>query len=127
MLATLRLLIIMTTALLMASCSHYNYTFSSNLDKEKFQQYFAPSRVEIYDYDEQMPANSQYLGLVSGESCQVKKHLMQANEQDARTNARRNADKLNANAIVFTGCAHNKTKQCHTLVICYGKAYQIMQ
>jgi len=120
-----RLLILITTALLIISCS--NYTFTSNIDKEKFQQYFAPSRVEIYDYDEQIPANHQYIGLVSGESCQTKKHFMQASEQDARTAARRQAAKLNANAIVFTGCAHNKTRQCHSLVICYGKAYQITQ
>ncbi len=119
----MHLLIVITTALFITSCS--NYRFSSNIDKEKFQRYFAPSRVEIYDYEEQVPANNQYIGLVSGESCQTKKHLMQANEQDARTNARRQAAQQQANAIVFTGCAHQQTKQCHTLVICYGKAYQI--
>jgi RcsF protein len=123
--ATQCLLLLITTVLFITSCS--NYTFSSNIDKAKFQQYFAPSQVKIYDDVQHMPATNRYLGAVSGESCQTKAHLMQANKQEARTNARHQAAKLSANAIIFTGCAQNKTKQCLSLVICYGQAYQIKQ
>jgi len=102
---------------------------STNLDKENFQQYFAPTSVKIYQTEQDFPSSYQFIGAVEGQDCQVKPHLASPDKIIARTHARAQAFKKNANAIIFTGCAliedDNASKQCLSTLVCYGKAYFI--
>ena len=118
---------------LIASCSG-NYTFNSNLDKKHIAEYFAPSKVAIYHNESELPKPYAYTGLVEGQDCQLKAHHAQPNKVIARTNARKLAYKMGANAVIFTGCAlidtkapqgvkTSEVKQCHAQLVCYGKAY----
>jgi RcsF protein len=109
--------------LLLSSCT--NYTFSTNLDKQNFTNYFAVGAVTVYKSDAQLPAFKNYIGMVDGEACQAKENGVPATKSDARTAARKKAYKIKANAVVFTGCATSQTKQCQPLVICYAKAYHV--
>lgn len=106
-----------------------NYEPSSNLDSANFIHYFSPSRVTIYDDETDIVLPHRFLGLVEGESCQAKAHHVVADELAARTDARRNAYKLNANGIVFTACvlieAQSQQSECVTTRVCYAKAFQI--
>jgi RcsF protein len=109
--------------LLLTSCS--NYTFTSNINKDKITNYFAPSYVRVYNKETQLPTAHQYIAMVEGESCQQKASDALANKAEARTTARRKAYKLKANAVVFSKCVELKTKQCNQLLICYAQAYQV--
>ncbi|MBL4910014.1 MAG: rcsF protein [Alteromonadaceae bacterium] len=111
------------SSLLLSSCS--NYTFSTNIDKQNFTNYFAAGAVTVYENDAQLPAFKDYIGMVDGEACQSKKNSAPVSKSDARTAARKKAYKIKANAVVFTGCATNQTKQCQQLIICYAKAYHV--
>ncbi|MFD2166463.1 Rcs stress response system protein RcsF [Thalassotalea euphylliae] len=104
-------------------------TVNTNLDRENFEHYFSPSRVAIYESEQNFIGKYQFIGAVEGENCQAKAHLAAPDPIEARTEARRAAYQLGANAIVFSGCAEieDKTKHCHASVICYGKAYQVEQ
>ncbi|PCI62828.1 MAG: rcsF protein [Gammaproteobacteria bacterium] len=108
---------------LLSSCS--NFTVTTNIDKEKFKDYLSPQYVTIFENEAQLPTFNQYIGLVEGESCQLKPYLASPSKIDARTQARRRAYKMQANAVVFTNCAQRKTERCHQLLICFGKAYQV--
>jgi len=121
----LPLLIASTLLSLLSSCS--NYTFTSNLDQENIKDYFAPSSVTIYENDTQLPTIKQYISAVEGESCQIENNDPPANKIEARTQARKKAFKLKANAVVFSNCTQTQTKQCTQLVICYAKAYQVQK
>lgn len=108
-----------------------NYIPSTNLDNSNFIHYFSPGRVTIYQNEQEITAPKRFIGLVEGESCQAKAHHVLPDEQDARTDARRNAYKINANGIVFTGCvlietqALGQSNECVNTRVCYGKAFQI--
>ena len=106
-------------------CSHFST--STNLDRSNFNDYFSPSHVTIYKDEKDFTGAYKYLGLVEGEDCQVKAHHAKPDEIIARTNARKHADKLNANAVVFSGCAlinnDEPSEQCIATTVCYGKAY----
>jgi len=119
------LLVSSSLLILLSSCS--NYSFTSNLDKENIKNYFAPTSVTIYKNNTQLPKIKEYIAAVEGESCQIKISDASANKIDARTQARRNAYNLKANAVVFTGCTQAQTKQCAQLIICYAKAYQVQE
>jgi len=125
--ATQRLTIVLF-AILLASCSS-NYQVTTNLDKENFQQYFAPTSVKIYQSEQKFNSAYQFVGAVEGQDCQTKGHHAAPNEITARTHARARAFEKNANAIIFTGCAliadDKSSKQCISTLVCYGKAYFI--
>ena len=104
-------------------------TISTNLDRENFAHYFSPGQVKVVENEQAFASRYKLLGMVEGESCQAKPHLAAPDRIEARTQARRHAYQLGANAIVFSGCAEitpqANSKQCHASVICYGKAYQV--
>lgn len=110
---------------LLQGCSHF--TTSTNLDSRNFDNYFSASHVIIYSNEKEFKSTYQYIGLVEGEDCQAKAHYAKPDEIIARTNARKHADKIKANAIIFTGCAlinnNQSEKQCVATTVCYGKAY----
>jgi len=108
------------------SCSG-KFDSSSNLDAKNFANYFAPSNVEIYTSIDAFNGQYKYIGLVEGEACQAKEHHAKPDEIIARTEARKKASELKANAIIFTGCTlltgEGTTRQCVASTICYGQAY----
>ncbi|WP_448212171.1 Rcs stress response system protein RcsF [Colwellia sp. MEBiC06753] len=119
-------LIAVTTSLLAVSCAPIS-TVETNLDRKNFEHYFSPGQVTIYKQESEFDGKYKMLGMVEGESCQVKPHHAAPDVIDARTDARRAAYQLGANAIVFSGCTQVQTKECHAVAICYGKAYQVEQ
>jgi RcsF protein len=115
-----------------------NYQVSTNLDQDNFQDYFSPSKVTIYQQETEFTNLYKYLGAVEGEDCQLKPHHVAPDKINARTAARGKAFAQGANAIIFTGCAlidqtnsQNNSlltnKQCHAVMVCYGKAYKIAE
>lgn len=116
------------------SCSS-NYAVSTNLDKDNINQYFSASKVTIYEKETNIPGPYKFIEGVEGQDCQQRPHHAAPDEINARTQARQQAFSLGANAIVFSGCAQltpeklaelnqsNDAKQCHALVICYGRSF----
>ncbi len=117
------------------SCSgHY---VSTNLDKDNFSNYFSASNVNIYSSEKEIIGSYKLIGSVEGQDCQIKPHHAEPDKINARTQARQQAFAINANGVVFTGCAllgqeelaqlnnSNDARQCHAIVICYAKAYSI--
>lgn len=102
------------------------YELKSNIDPEAFDTYFAPSSVDIYETVSLLPAEHELVGMVEGEDCQKAPHLAAPDEIRARTQARQHAHKLEANAIIFSGCAEIENPQCHSALICYGSAYRVI-
>ncbi len=119
---------IVTCSLLLSSCAKIS-TINTNLDRENFAHYFSPAEVKIFESEQEFPGKHKMLGMVEGAHCQAKAHLASPDKIEARTEARRSAFQLGANAIVFSGCAEvgnqGDNRQCHASVICYGKAYQV--
>lgn len=111
-------------ALLLCSCASIT-SVKTNLDGENFRNYFAPTSVEIFNDEQKFPSQYTFIAGVEGQSCQETPEHVVADEITARTDARKNAYQLKANAIVFSSCTTISTKQCHQQVICYGKAYRI--
>lgn len=114
--------------LLLSSCSS-NFTGRGNLDSQNFRDYFAPSKVTIYASTDEFKGKHKYIGLVDGEDCQAKQHHAEPDNIIARTEARKKAYHLKANAIVFAGCVlltgKNTSKQCVSSTVCYGQSYFI--
>lgn len=120
---------VITCTLLLSSCAKIS-TVNTNLDRENFTHYFSPGEVKIFESEQAFPGKYQMIGMVEGAHCQAKAHLAPPDKIEARTQARRNAYQLGANAIVFSGCAEvghqqSESRQCHASVVCYGKAYQV--
>lgn len=115
---------------LLTSCAS-QYHVSTNLDKQNFKDYFSPSKVKIYQTEQDFPARYKALGLVEGESCQTKEHQAPPNEIDARTDARKKAYDKGANGIIFSGCALIENDQadrvCLRTRVCYGRAFYLEQ
>jgi len=117
---------------LLTNCSS---SVSTNLDKKNFQEYFSAATVEVYQHEQDIPTHHQFIGVVEGQDCQEKAHHAKPDKINARTKARQQAYKKQANGIVFTACAElsheeltqlsqsSDTQQCYALTICYGKAY----
>lgn len=123
MLLTLRFATVFSV-LLLAGCS--NYEFSSNVDKENFDEYFKPSQVTIYSKEELKTLDYQLLGVVEGSSCQEESNDLPADIKQARTNARINAADMNANGIVFQSCINfEQDNTCISNIICYGRAIDV--
>ena len=128
-------LLISSLFLLLAGCSTNN--ISTNLDKENFSDYFSASNVKIYSSEKSINAHYQFVGAVEGQDCQMKAHHAAPDEINARTQARQQAFKKNANGVVFSGCAlltheqlsqmngSNDAQQCYAVVVCYAKAYAV--
>lgn len=116
--------------LLSAGCAKIN-DISTNLDRDNFKNYFSPTRVKIVTSEKEFTGHYKFLGLVEGESCQEKAYHAVPNEIDARTEARRQAYKLEANAIIFSQCVMIETdkaaKYCIASTVCYGRAYKVEQ
>jgi len=113
------------SALFIVGCS--NYQFSSNVDKENFDEYFKPSQVTVYSKSDLQTLDYQFLGAVEGSSCQRNSNDIPADIKEARTNARINAANMNANGIVFQSCIDFESdKSCISNVICYGRAIDVM-
>lgn len=124
MLFTIRLIPVISSLLLLG-CS--NYQFSSNVDKENFDEYFKPSQVTIYDKSELTLLNYELLGAVEGSSCQEEPNDLPADIKEARTNARINAADMHANGIVFQSCIEfEQDKTCVSNIICYGRAIDVI-
>ncbi|GAA6206620.1 MULTISPECIES: Rcs stress response system protein RcsF [Thalassotalea] len=119
------------------ACSS-RYQVQTNLDNLNFKDYYSPAAVTIYQNEQSMLKNKntessqaapkyQYLGAVEGDDCQEKAHHQAPDEINARTNARRKAYDLGANAIIFSGCAliekNEADKKCLATTVCYGRAY----
>lgn len=104
---------------------------STNLDRENFKHYFSPTQVNIVESEKEFAGKYKFIGLVEGEYCQEKAHHAVPNEIDARTEARRKAYKLKANAIIFSQCVmieeDKAAKHCVASTVCYGRAYQVEQ
>ena len=112
------------STLLLAGCS--NYQFSSNVDKENFDEYFKPSQVKMYEKSDLEDLDYQLLGAVEGSSCQQESNQVPADVKEARTNARINAADMNANGIVFQSClTFEADKTCVSNIICYGRAISV--
>jgi RcsF protein len=122
--------IILLMAILGASCAKIN-DVSTNLDRENFKHYFSPTKVKIYSSEKEFVGKAKFLGLVEGESCQEKVHHAAPNEIDARTEARRQAYQLEANAIIFSQCVliedDEAAKNCLATTVCYGRAFKLEQ
>lgn len=114
--------------ILLTSCAN-QLSVSTNFDKENFQHYFSPGKVTVYQESADIIKKATFLGLVEGEDCQQKKHHEAPSNALARTDARRRAYNINANAIVFTSCTlvndNEADKQCVASTVCFGKAFHI--
>jgi len=123
MLLRIRLIALLTIVVL-SGCS--SYQFSSNLDKENFDEYFKPSQVTVYSKADLKDLDYQFIGAVEGSSCQEAVNERPADIKEARTNARINAADMNANAIVFQSCLNFPAdKVCVSNIICYGRAFDV--
>lgn len=115
---------------LAVGCAKIN-DISTNLDRDNFKHYFSPTKVKIVESEKELTGKYKFVGLVEGESCQAKAHHAAPNEIDARTQARRKAYELEANAIIFSRCVmieeDQAAKYCIASTICYGRAYQVEQ
>ncbi|WP_022942515.1 Rcs stress response system protein RcsF [Psychromonas hadalis] len=111
---------------LLSGCSHYSFT--SNLDKENFDEYFKPSQVTVYSKSDLQDLDYQLISAVEGSSCQQAKKDLPADIKEARTNARINAANMNANGIVFQSCINFATdKTCISNIICYARAIDVTE
>ena len=115
---------------LAVGCAKIN-DISTNLDRDNFKHYFSPTKVKIVESEKELTGKYKFVGLVEGESCQAKAHHAAPNEIDARTQARREAYELEANAIIFSRCVmieeDQAAKYCVASTVCYGRAYQVEQ
>lgn len=120
--------ILIVGVILCAGCAKIS-NISTNLDRENFKHYFSPTKVAIVEKEQDLTTKFKFIGLVEGESCQEKSYHSAPNEIDARTEARRNAYKLGANAIIFSQCViiedDKAAKQCLASMVCYGRALQV--
>ncbi|MEW6996453.1 Rcs stress response system protein RcsF [Colwelliaceae bacterium BS250] len=112
--------------LLLLLCSSCSSNVDTNLDKENFEEYFSVGSVHVFENEDEFTGASHFVGLVEGEDCRVKENGIPANAREARTDAREKAAALNANAVVFTSCTLIEDPQCLEVMVCYGKAYQVV-
>lgn len=121
---------LISLVVLTSSCAEIN-NVSTNLDRKNFEEYFAPTKVTIYEDEKDFLDNHyEYAGLVEGQDCQLKEHHAAPDPIRARTQARSKAHELGANAIVFSNCAvidqsTLSNSSCLSTVICYGSAYKV--
>lgn len=115
---------VLVSTLFLSACSSYQFT--SNIDKENFDEYFKPSQVTIYSKSQLSSLEHVVLGAVEGSSCQEKTNQTPADIRQARTNARINAANMNANGIIFQSCLNFEADEsCVSNIICYGQALAV--
>lgn len=126
---------ILSTVFLIAACS--NKHVSTNIDKDNFTHYFSPATVKIYEHESEIETQYKYIGIVEGQDCQIKPHHAAPDKINARTKARNQAFKLQANGVIFTGCAlltpeklaklneSSDAQHCNAIIICYAKAFAV--
>lgn len=104
-----------------------SYTVSTNLDKENFVEYFKPGQVTIIEREQLEKYNYLEIGVVEGEACQEKAHYAEPTDVEARTDARRKAADMGANAIVFQQCMMTEPSNdsCYKVKLCYGRAIKV--
>lgn len=112
--------------LILSNCSG-NYTFDSNVKLDNAEEYFSASHVKIYNNVNEFPGASELIGLVEGDDCQEKPHHAAPDAINARTKARQMAYSKKANGVIFTSCINIDTQQCIAQMVCYGKAYKIVE
>lgn len=103
-----------------------DYTFSTNLDRENFRDYFAPSRIKVYQ-SISPPAQFKSLGKIVGESCKRQDNDVPPTIDAARIDAQRQASRIGANALIIEHCSTIKGKEakpCVEVVRCSGQAIQ---
>lgn len=119
-----RFIITALTTILLTACGHFD--FSSNVDKQNFENYFKPSQVTVYEKSQLADLDYQFIGAVEGSSCQEAEKDRPADIKEARTNARIRAAEMNANGIVFQSClTFKKDSACVSNIICYGRAIDV--
>lgn len=118
-------LLLIVTIGLVSACSS-SVEVETNLDAENFESYFATGSVVVYQDESEFNGPANFVGIVEGESCKAKENSVPANAADARTEARKQAAELNANAVIFTSCTLIEDQQCLEMMVCYGKAYQVV-
>ena len=117
----MRFIVVLGFSTLLSACSHFE--FSSNIDKDNFNEYFKPSQVTIYEKSELSKLDYAFIGAVEGSSCQTEENDRAADVKEARTDARIKAANLHANGIVFQSCiTFPADAACKSNIICYGKA-----
>lgn len=126
---------ILSIVFLIAACS--NKHVSTNLDKDNFTHYFSPATVKIYEQESEIETQYKYIGIVEGQDCQTKPHHAAPDKINARTKARHQAFKLQANGVIFTRCAlltpeklaklneSSDAQHCNAIIICYAKAFAV--
>jgi len=120
----MRFILVLGFSILLSACSHFE--FSSNMDKDNFNQYFKPSQVIIYEKSELNKLDYAFIGAVEGSSCQAEENDRAADIKQARTNARIKAADLYANGIVFQSCiTFPADAVCKSNIICYGQAIHV--
>ena len=124
----IQLTVLITPAI--TGCAKINHV-STNLDRDNFKHYFSPTKVKMVEKEQDLAGKYKFLGLVEGESCQEKAYHAAPNEIDARTEARRKAYQLGANAIIFSQCVmitdDKAAKYCLASTVCYGRAFKVEQ
>ncbi|WP_372882769.1 Rcs stress response system protein RcsF [Psychromonas sp.] len=119
-----RFIIIAFTAIFLTACSQFE--FSTNVDKQNFEDYFKPSQVTVYEKSQLADLDYQFIGAVEGSSCQEEEKDRPADIKEARTNARIHAAEMKANGIVFQSClTFKKDSACVSNIICYGRAIDV--
>lgn len=117
-------------ALTISGCAKINHV-TTNLDRDNFEHYFSPTQIKIVKKEQDFSGKYKFVGLVEGESCQEKAYHAAPNEIDARTEARRKAYQLGANAIIFSQCVmisdDKAAKHCLSSAVCYGRAFKVEQ
>jgi RcsF protein len=120
----LRFILISFAASLITACG--NVKFSSNIDKENFDNYFKPSQVTVYEKSQLQGLDYRFIAAVEGSSCQEEENDRPADIKEARTNARINAAEMQANGIVFQTCLNfERDTSCISNIICYGRAIDV--
>lgn len=107
------------------SCSG-TYTFDSNVEAKGAEEYFSASKVAIYEDESEFKTSFKFVGSVEGDDCQLADHLAAPDPVIARTKARQLAHNKNANAVIFTACIDVENKFCTAQIVCYAKAYQVI-
>ncbi|NMH65620.1 Rcs stress response system protein RcsF [Shewanella salipaludis] len=112
--------------LLLSGCAG-DYRFNSNLDSDAINDYFKASDVTVFEGKLSPQGQYEVLGLVEGESCQIKPNDVPAAISDARTQARRAAADKQANGLIIKRCAlfEEAAQGCISRALCVGQAIKM--
>lgn len=116
------LLPLLLTAL--TGCAN-DWSFSSNLDKENFVDYYKHTSVKVVTEQQAEEIGYQLVGSVEGESCQESNDLPPPDIAAARTDARRKAADLDANGVIIDICTSIQPEGdtvCVNTIVCFGRA-----